>query len=68
MDSNIKKWSILTEKEFKELDITLKSEYIKRYGRQFYPKQVQNGLFNKGRSPFPGRSTDESTSQTEKEE
>ena len=37
------KWSILTEKEFKELDITLKKEYIKRYGRKFY-KKVQNGV------------------------
>ena len=46
MITKIKKWSILTEKEFKELDITLKKEYIKRYGKRFYEKETENGVLS----------------------
>lgn len=50
MMENLEKWSILTRKEYKELDFTLKREYIKRYGRKFYEKQAENGIYNNYRN------------------
>ena len=63
----IEKWSILTMDEYKELDFILKGEYIKRYGRIFYQDRIQNGVFNKHRSPFPGSKTEQSTTAIKEE-
>jgi uncharacterized membrane protein YheB (UPF0754 family) len=49
MLGDLNKWSILTKKEFKELDFTLKREYIKRYGKKFYKKQAEDGVYNQYR-------------------
>ena len=54
MITEIKKWSILTEKEFKELDITLKKEYITRYGKRFYEKRAENGVLSEHRQSMAG--------------
>tara|TARA_R100000152_G_C6633673_1_gene80466 strand:+ start:201 stop:404 length:204 start_codon:yes stop_codon:yes gene_type:complete len=47
MMGNLEKWSILTRKEYKELDFTLKREYIKRYGRKFYKTKAHDGVYDK---------------------
>ena len=68
MVEDLKKWSILTKKEYKELDNTLKQEYIKRYGRQFYENNLQNGVFNSNREPFPRGKGEYTPSQAKKED
>ena len=67
MVENLKKWSILTKK-FKELDITLKMEYIRRYGRKFYEKQAENGIYNNYRNRDDGFETDYSPTKIQKED
>lgn len=67
MITEIKKWSILTKKEFKELDITLKKEYIKRYGKKFYKKQAETDIHNQHRDDLDWGNTYVETSKAKEE-